>query len=426
MSRKYSFSSARLNKVTEENDNLDAEIESLYQDLQSDSEDFEQNIPETKNAFFSQQTLPPKIRYRGTSKQDRLYSDSVEVLEKRTHRIDNTLDEMEASELLLPKPVIRIKGYRPPSERVYESVNKKKKFLKDAEREKNQKFNEEYTFRPEINEKSRQMLYDPNHLIENMKNEQDNSQDRVDPKTRFINERSERIAERTKSDFYSRQFRRSNKTHRKEESLDVVEPKKLSVTQQNDLIDRLSKPKEQVQTPQVSETYRRAKPSDPAILEHLVVDSFRKPSVPQLDDSSSISKMNPKSREMTKGISKDLFEESLMLQERQRKRAEEVKQWQDMAEAIECSFQPITRRSRMPTPRKTAISGMDDFLERMKKSQQERERKKKIENQEPPKHYRPSIIIAQPLSFEEREKREREMDKSVDAVLNEIDHYIKY
>ena len=420
MSRKNSYSSARLTKITQENDDLDAEIQDLYNDL-NNSEDLLQSDDEP----FAKTTQRPKILYRGTASKDRLYVDSVEVLEKRTHRIDNTFEDSECSELLLPKQTIKIKGYKPPSERIYESTDRKKKFIREAEIQKNQKFHEEYTFRPQINDKSKQIQYDPEHLI-NPPPQKTEVQIKEIKHERFINEKSQQIAQRAKSNFYSRQFRKTGPAPQKTRTA-VTPKKKLSMAEQNDLVERLTKPREPIKPPPTAKTPKRSKPSDPKILEHLVAQSLRKPKV-QPEKFDYESKMNPKSRELTKGVSKDLYEESLEMYERQRRRAEEIKQWQDMAEVIECSFQPNLRRTKMPTPRKTQIAGMDDYLERMRKIQQERERKKKQEEKEERqlrKSYRNSII-PQTVMFEERKKNQRELDKSVDAVLSEIDQILGY
>ncbi|OHT10652.1 hypothetical protein TRFO_04154 [Tritrichomonas foetus] len=433
MSRKNSYASSRLSKITEENNELDAEIEDLYRDLKtsSESDDLLESSSDEEPIFRQQR---PKILYHGTATRDRLYVDSVEVLEKRTHRIENNFDDSECSELLLPKQTIRIKGYRPPSERIYEATDKKKKFLREAELEKNQKFIEEYTFHPQINEKSKQIQYDPDHLIQPNNNRSEVAYEEnvnIRPE-RFINERSKQIAQRTKSDFYSRQFRRSKTPRRsvagKENQKSKIKQKKLSVAEQNELVERLTKPKEPIKPPTTTQTPKKSKPSDPRVFEHLVTQSLRKPKI-QEEKFDFAPKMNPKSKELTKGVNKDLFEESLELHERQRRRAEEMKQYQDMAEAIECSFQPQIRRSRMPTPRKAQIAGMDDYLWRMKKSQQEREIKKKKEKREENmlrRSYRNSVVVPQPVMFEERKKNVKELDRSVDAVLSEIDQLLRY
>lgn len=423
MSKNNRNTSTRLKRITEENNNLDAEIESLYNDLQSDSNS-EEYHNSMDDEIYSKQNRQSR-QYHGSSSRNRLYSDSVEVLEKRNHLIDHSFDDVECSELLLPKQTIRIRGYKPPSERIYESVNKKKQFLKEAEYEKRQKFEEEYTFKPQINEVSRQMQYSPSHLIENKNSNviQDSDYNKYERKReRFINPQSKQIAERSNSDFYSRQFRRP-KSSQNTELNEKKRKKKLSVSEQNEMVERLTKPKEPVRgPPQVSQTPKRTKRSDPQVFERLASQSVRK-QVPQTNTYQYSSMMNAKSREITKGINQDLFEESLIQHEKQRRRAEEEKQWQDMAEALECSFQPAIRRNKIPTPRKTQISGMDDFVERMRKSQIEHERKKKLENQEVTKTRRtmnPVIITAQSNSFQRRQKNVEDINKSIDAVLSEI------
>lgn len=426
MTKNIRSTSTRLKRITEENDNLDAEIESLYNDLRSDSNS-DDNQNSIDDEIFSSHNWRAKHQYHGNSSRNRLYSDSVEVLEKRNHLLDHTFDDIESSELLLPKQTIRIRGYKPPSERVYESVNKKKQFLQEAEYEKKQKFEEEYTFKPQINEISRQMPYNPSHLIENKSN--NSNQESFDKngnevkRGRFINPQSKQIAERANSDFYSRQFRKPLKSSQNTEQTDRRRKKKLSLSEQNEMVERLTKPKEPVRAPpQVSQTPKRTKRSDPQVFERLASQSVRK-QVPVANTYQYSSKMDPKSREITKGINQDLYEESLILHERQRRRAEEEKQWQDMAEALECSFQPAIRRNKIPAQSKAQINGMDDFLERMRKSQQEHERKKKLENQEikmTRKSFNPIIITAQSNSFQRRQKIVEDINKSIDAVLNEI------
>lgn len=416
----------RLNEVHKELNNLDAEIEGLYKYLESDSNDYDllDSDPED-NIMMNRSIRPPRndprSPYKGQANRDRLYTESVNVLEKRTHKIETTLTDEDVSELMLPKPKIYIPNYRPPSERIFDSTNKKEKLIRNAQRERERKFNEEYTFHPQINEKSARIPYDPNHLLENPHKQVAEEKPRHE---RLINGRSEKIAEKSiknGNDFLSRQFQRSKSVQNRR--AETPTKKRISKADQESMIERLTRPV-QIPVARVEETpvKKRTKPADPKTFERLVSRSMKKEVKVEAQPKVHESKMNPISKQLTENITVDLHEESIQAQVRARKRAEEVKQWHELSEVAECTFAPQIRRTRAPTPTKRKIAGMDDFVERLQKKQQQNHN-----NDENSKIKKVSkAMYVRPFSFENRPKKDTQtLDRDVESVLSEINQLLQ-
>jgi hypothetical protein len=126
--------------------------------------------------------------------------------------------------------------------------------------------------------------------------------------------------------------------------------------------------------------------------------------------------MNPKSRELTKSAAPDLFEQSVDVQERQRRRAEEIKRWQDLADVTAFSALSGPRRRAISSGKKREISGMDDFLEQMSRKQGRQD------DPPAPSSIRTRAIVVNPFSFENQpQKTQQTRERDVAAVLSEID-----
>ena len=407
--------SDRLGRVNRELADLDAEIAGLQGDLyySDDEEDELMTPPRAPN--------PPK--FKGNANRDRLFQESVAVLEKRTHRIENTITDRECSDLMMPKRSIRIPNYRPPSERLDESQMKRKRFSQRARAAEERQFREECTFRPKINPESRNMRYDAGHLWRTKEPEKETPK----PKQRaFIDERSRRMAERLEQSsgkgFMSRQF--PEKKRAQSVRPQSQNSRRLSRSEMREVSERLSKPRPRTEAMSDDEfevVRRRKRRSDPETFERLVNDSLRRP-IPEPEPSRSVSYMDPKSRLMTLGISEDLYEQSLEIKERQRRRAEEAKKWRELSDVTRASFQPVIRTRKAPTPKKCVIAGMDDFVERMK-------RKQKSEDAGEPEPIRKpytGAVVARGFSFEHRYRRTPQMiDKDVESVLSEINELLR-
>ena len=407
--------SDRLGRVHRQLADLDAEIAGLHDDL--DYSDY------SEDELLTPPRAPNPPKFKGNASRDRLFQESVAVLEKRTHRIDSTITDRECSDLMMPKRSIRIPNYRPPSERIDESRMKRKRFSQSARDAEERQFRQECTFRPKINPESRNMRYDAGHLWQAREPEPEAPR----PQQRaFIGERSRRMAERleqTGRDFMSRQFpekKRAKSVQRPQSQ----NSRRLSRTEMREVSERLSKPRPRTEAMSDDEfdvVRRKKKRSDPETFERLVNDSLRRPA-PEPEPSRSVSYMDPKSRLMTLGISEDLYEQSLELKERQRRRAEEAKKWRELSDVTRVTFQPVIRTRKAPTPKKCVIAGMDDFVERMKRKQKSEDRGEP----EPVRRPYTGAVVARGFSFERRHRKTPQMiDKDVEDVLSEINELLR-
>jgi hypothetical protein len=401
---------SRLRRLQRELNNLDAEIDGLHEDLATPDESL-LHSSSSSDSFAPPPSMKNQSPYRGTANRGRLFAQSVAVLERRSHQMDSRSDDQ--SNLALPRRQIRIPGYRPPSERVTESADRKRLFVDELRVRQEQQFREEYTFQPQINPESRQLNYDPSHLIQR-RVPSDAPRDEVrrgsamDPKSVQI---AAKIQEKGDS-FLRRQLHQKTRS----QSVQKLSPiRKLTKSEAILIAERLSKPRPRLSPRRDAPATPTRKLSDARAAERLVRTGIRKDVVAP-DPPKFESLMDSRSRLLARSATSDLFKESLDRQERQRRRAEEVKQWQELAEVTTFTSQrSATNRRPISMPKKCSVAGMDDFLERMSRRQRQQ--------QEPKTPVRASAgaIIATPFSFENRPRKTRQMiARDVETVLSEI------
>jgi hypothetical protein len=337
----------------------------------------------------------------------------VAILERRFHKIDSGRSERNPSELLPARPTHYIPSYKPISDRIEESRRRKERFIEEIQIDQEEKFREEHTFRPQINPESKQISYSKNHLFQKRKGDQSPMETK---QHNVINPKSKEIAmklEQKGADFLTRQYR----PQKRAQSVERSEPtRKLTKTDAIMIGERLSKPRQLPPPPEPPAATPVKKRADPKSLERLASQSLRKPTVPSTDPPKYESKMDQRSRLLTRDVEPDLFQESLEMHERQRRRAEEIKQWQELGEVATFTYQPPTRKEYVPTPKKRVIAGVDEFLERMAKKS-----KPPLVIVERPK----AAIIAQPFSFETRpNKTQQRITEDVESVLSEINQLL--
>jgi hypothetical protein len=341
-----------------------------------------------------------------------LFTQSVAILERRAHKI-GTQASPEASELLPPRPR-RTRGYKPLTDRIDETRRRKERFVEEVQIDQEEKFREDHPFRPQINPESRQVPYPRNHFLQ----KRPPNPEIPDPKPRqAINPKSKEIAsklEQQGADFLTRQSRQQRRAQSVERS---ATPRRLTQIEVETINERLSKPRALPARPiEVSEQNSVRRKADPKSIDRLVADSVRK-APPPSDPPRLQSLMDEKSRQMTRDVEPDLFQESLELHERQRRRAEEIRQWQELADITSYTCQTSIRREPLIPPRKRAIAGVEEFLERMSK-------KPKAPEEEVLARPKP-VVIAHPFSFETRHRKSQQrMNEDVESVLSEINQLL--
>jgi hypothetical protein len=133
--------------------------------------------------------------------------------------------------------------------------------------------------------------------------------------------------------------------------------------------------------------------------------------------------MNPHSKRITLHICKDLFEESVRIQEERRKRAEEVRQWRELSEMAPVTLHPTHKR--VSWRRKVSVAGIDEFLDRMEKRRNNIRKTRDSEID----YYAVSpylgAILERPFSFQQRTRKpSRSLVTEVDAILSQVNEVV--
>jgi hypothetical protein len=397
---------ARRQIVNRELSALDAEIQDLHHDLEA-------SFSQVLESSSSGDHLPPKkaTPYKGTASRAHLFTESVAILERRSHKPDNVRSERSPSEILPLRSRHRVHGYKPISDRIDETRRRKERFIEEGQIGQEEKFVQEHPFRPKINAESKHIAYPPGHLFQRRQTERTVRESRprvlINPKSREIASRLEQEG----ANFLTRQVRLA----RRAESVGRSgNSRKITKLEAEKIGERLSQPRVmEYPPPETTPTTPVRKRANPKSFERLLTQSLKR-RTPQSEERPQYeSKMDGRSRQMTRHVESDLFRESLEIHERQCRRAEEIKQWQELAEVTSYAYQPPAKRDYVPTPKKHTIAGVDEFLERMTRKHQH--------TPEPPAKPRPAIIVAHPFSFDERPVKTHErFAADVEGVLSEI------
>ena len=419
--------STRLLSLRNELQDLDNEIRDIHQFLDENSDDQANQFSISIN-----NNIQKRRSFVAKPQDSRLYRESVEILEKRTHQTNNFLNDSDT--FIPPKKKFHLKNYKPPSQRIDESRIRRSQSVKRVREQNEKEFQQEYTFRPKIiHRKEVDQTYDPDHLLRPAPKRFDYENNNLSetPKRTIINKRSEQIAERVQmengDDFYGRQFRRkrSQSVQRVPETVTPNSTKKLTKKEEQEMLDHLMKPrkvytlKDQIE----DETPRKKIKSNPTVFEHLVQQSLRKEeAIPE--EPLILPKMNPRSRKLTENKQVNLYQQSLESKVKREKLAEEQRNFEEMQKLNECTFRPkIIKRTakqeqqqRMPA----RIAGMNDFLERMRKRQIE-----EPEEIKPIPRVKKGAVLQKPFSFDRRVTLTTKPDeKEVDNVLSEINQLL--
>lgn len=373
MKKTQASTKAKLVKVNAQLNNLDKEINSIQHELNLSRSLSEDNL-------FHDVTIFPEKK-----KGHRLYQESVQVMNRRAQ---NKIDEEESIEFIPQnKTKIHIKGYKPPSERIFDVNERKMKLINQIQKENEKKISEDCTFRPKINQISNEIEYDPNHLIQ-PKKKQSQETEQCNKNKRRDNFESPGIG------IYERQIHK-NTFHQPEKIKENI----ISPKSEKNMIERLTKPKEK---PNIDESENEHKNyASKQGTNRLVVQSMRR--IRQKNEVCIEEKpkqlMNKKSKEITRNKKVDLFEEYLDAKDRVRQKNREIVEWRKLTEKNENKNHEQIKFKKIRTDLNPDVAGMDEFVDRMKS--------KPVKKKEVPHKVHPGIVIAKPFNFELRDEMKK-------------------
>lgn len=369
--KKQANTKAKLLKVNAQLNNLDKEINSIQNEL---------NLSRSLSA---DNLLNDVTIFQEKRKGFRLYKESVEVMNKRAQ---NKINEEESIDFIpQSKTKIQIKGYKPPSERIFDVNERKMKLIKQIQKENEEKIAENCTFRPQINQVSNEIEYDPKHLIQPKKKQNfDNSKKNKNKKRENFEDHGIGI--------YERQIKK-NIYHQPEKIKDNV----ISPKSEKNMIERLTKPKEQPSIQQENEKEPKNYASKQGT-NRLVAQSIRRFQHPTEPEEKPKQLMNKKSKEIIRNKKVDLFEEYLDAKDRVRQKNAEIIEWRKLTERNENKNHEQVKFKKIRTDQNPEVAGMDDFIDRMKSRPVKKEVRYKVH---------PGIIVARPFNFELRDEMKK-------------------
>ena len=382
----------RLVKINQQLTNLDKEINEIKEEL---------NV---SRSLSSDDLIRDVVSSSSQKHCQKLYEKSVEVMNRRAEcHINEYEDDIPVPQY---RCNIHIKGYRPPSERIFDINEKKISLMNQLREEREREINEHCTFRPEINQRSKDIKYDPSHLIKPRKLQQ--------PKKN--GQAKGEASKKNNIAIYERQIQKQLYVQPEKENGNVITPRS-----EKQMIDRLTKHKET--SPPAIEDNNNNIPKKFATkqgLNRLVAQSIKKDVCEDNENEKKPkSLMNKKSKEITKNKKVDLFEEYLTAKERIRQRNEEVMEWRQLNEEKENENIEPKKYPKIDITKNPKVAGMDDFIERMKSRPLPKE-------EDPSPGPIPPIIPNRPFNFELREKMKKpHASKEVDEILNDINELLR-
>ncbi|OHT09982.1 hypothetical protein TRFO_20977 [Tritrichomonas foetus] len=280
--------------------------------------------------------------------ENRLYEESVAVLQKRTHNKYSTeVYDKKEDEFFFPKKKVDM-NYIPISEpyRINEAQRNRKKVIIQHMKEKEEEFQNECTFIPEKVTPKTVITPEREYMIRNRKKRQNKEASMNTPKSiRFIDPNSAKIAQKSK-----------NKTPIIQKRKIIINEaqtppsKTLTKKQIQKSIERLSKPK-QVSSEYDSESddpdfeyVKKAKFADQKHIERLYEDSTKPKTPKNACENETIQKnfINPNSKKIAEQSPRngDLFENSIQVAEEKYQRQLREKEYKKNQELSNCTFHP--------------------------------------------------------------------------------------
>jgi hypothetical protein len=359
---------ARLARATSELKNLDDEIAEINEQLSAPAE-------------------PPPVR-RAPDQNCRLYIESISKCPMPHSPADDVSDEV------VHHATVQIAGYRPPSQRLRESQERKARRVRELRAESEQKFCVECPFAPTLTDCKPVPDYDPGHLFQPR---------RIQP--------AEEVTEKPKvtvsNGIYERQCK--PKPHRTDPPI----PRRIiEADAEQEMVARLTKPRPSFEAPTECPTGGVAHRKT---IDQLVSESIRKSQTPQDAPQQPQRHMTKMSQKLTKGVKRDLFDECFEARMRKNEAASRWQQYQQNAVEV---TRPPEKAPRIDISRPCEVIGVESHLDRMKRAAAPRKPEKEVET--------PAVIIVRPFSFEAREAEKNGVHgPGPDTIMMEISDILR-
>lgn len=277
-----------------------------------------------------------------------LFQRSVFALEQRSHRTNLIPDPMQPDDIHYSHPQKKIKNYKPPSERVTESAENRKKFCNNYIEEIKEKTKDDYPFAPTIVSKQTNQTH--NIFSTAKKVQKKEEKPNISP---VINQKSKEIAEplTISTTIYSRQ---SSKIYHNPKDQNEDDKNNLKIPQKeiDKLVFRLTSQEQQNLSSDSEETDKYKNTTiDKKTIERLVLDSIHKNQSRckyKPDSNTYKPELNKKSVELANNKSpktRDLYIESLKEFKNKEKRAAILKNYKEMQDLQDCIPYPKIRQS---------------------------------------------------------------------------------
>ncbi|OHT14805.1 hypothetical protein TRFO_42879 [Tritrichomonas foetus] len=388
---------SKLTVVNKQISNLDKEIQEIQNELNFSRSMSADKLLDDVNIF-------PSSKRQG----QKLYQQSIQVMNKRAEK--NVIEEDPVDIAPQFRTNIHIKGYRPPEERIFDVNERKNQLIAQIQEEREKEILEKCTFKPEINPLSKDIKYDPNHLLRPKKKE---AQKKPDKKTSQKSNNN-----KVQIGIYERQIEKAHFVQPKKELGNVITPRS-----EKQMVDRLTKQKNDVNLIDENNNSNKKYVSKQAI-DRLVFQSIKK-DIPEVVEEEVKEKpkcfMNKKSKEIMRNRRVDLFEEYKCAKERVRQKNEEIKEWRKLTEQNENDRNEKMKYPKIDTTKNPNVAGMDEYIERMKTRPLPKYEEEPIPTAIPP------VVITKPFKFDIREEvKKQHFSNEVDNILNDIDELLKH
>jgi hypothetical protein len=323
-----------------------------------------------------------------TDQNIRLYIDSISRHPMPPPTADDVPDEV------LHHATVQIVGYRPPSQRLRESQERKEQRVQELRAESERKFCVECPFAPTLAACKPVPDYDPGHLFQPR---------RIQP--------AEEVTEKPKAPvanaIYERQCRPKPQPTDPPIPRRIIEP-----DAEQEMVARLTKPKPSFEPPLECPTagvaHRKA-------IDRLVSESIRRSPTPQDAPHQPEKHMTKMSEKLTKGVKRDLFDECF---ESRMRKNEAASRWRQCQQNVVEESRPPEKAPRINISKPWEVVGIEGHLDRMKKSTAPKKPEDEVET--------PAVIIVRPFSFEAREAEKKEARApGPDTIIIEISDFLR-
>lgn len=327
----------------------------------------------------------------------RLYKQSLH----NSHSIQQQEEDI-SDDLLEQREPIEIEGYVPPSERIYESIRRRKQKTDLLREEEERRFRAAYSFKPVLESTvPPDFIYTPGHLFRPRRLVNHDTPCDPSPAKHVVP---------LEDGIFARQQRHRPKAPSSECEAST---KKITEAEKQELIERLMN---------VHHIFARHEDNEKPLQEAKIM---RRETVDRLVGESLAKKretpvpvpkshINSVSKKLMRNVNEDLYINGLETRARNEAKAKEALEWRRKVEEHEYEeHRKQLKFRKVKVPKTCEVAGMAEYIERMEQS---RKNVEKIEE-------RPVNVVVKPFSCYERNYAKKKEDENFAAneVLAEID-----